>query len=121
MHYAYSRKVDNNNTVCRANIEDRQQAIKQLGVKEFYSNKSYEYLWDKPVPCCFVFIFNVFLEIYNSCTLVGGLTYARNITWQDIESYCRLRKIDLSQLEIDYLLKIKGWADQQIAELEKDK
>lgn len=51
--------------------------------------------------------------------MVGGFSAFRHITWQDIDSYCRLRKITLSQLEIDYLLKIKNWASDEIYNLEK--
>lgn len=89
--------------------------IKDLGrngEKEFYSNEAYSDLWDIPVPPCFVYIFNVFIELYNSVD--GGITF------NDIKVYCDVRKVELKQIEIDYILKMKSWAASQIHEMEKD-
>lgn len=62
----------------------------------------------------------MFLELYNGCTVVGGISTFKHITWTDIESYCRIRKIDLTQLEVDYLIKIKAWASEEISKLDKE-
>lgn len=95
--------------------------IKSIGWEAFYSNDNYSYLRDKELPSCFIYIFSVFLELYYGCTIItffGGSQ--RNVTWQDIESYCRVRKANLTQIEIDYLLKIKNWVSEAINELEKE-
>lgn len=104
----------------RSNFDDRKDLIEDIGEEEFFNNESYKEFWDYPCPFCFLYIFKVFLELYNSCTVIGGVSYFEHITWQDIDSYCRVRKIDLSQLEIDYLLKIKNWAKDEINKLEKE-
>lgn len=119
MHYPTSRKIDDKKTIRRANIEDRKDLIKDLGRKEFYSNPMYKDLWDYPCPPCFLFIFSTFLELYSHCTTIGGFAVQKNITWQDIESFCHVRKIELSLIEVDYLFKIAHIADDEIAELEK--
>lgn len=121
LNYPTSRKTGNGEkTVHRSNIDDRNDIIKDIGEKEFYSNENYRELWDYPCPFCFLYIFRIFLEVYNGCTVVGGFSSFKHITWQDIESYCRIRKIELTQLEVDYLLKIKSWASDEIYKLEQE-
>lgn len=119
MHYPTRRKVDDKKYVVRANIEDRNDIIKTVGKQEFYSNENYEYLWDIQIPPCFLFIFNVFLELYSHCS-ASGFSSQKNVTWQDIESYCHVRKLELTQLEVSYLLFIAETASKAIDELEKD-
>lgn len=67
-----------------------------------------EYL-EPDVPFCFLFIFNTFLEIYSAC--------GESITWTDIDSYAKIRKIDFKQAEIDLLLKMKSWSSSQIQKM----
>ena len=76
------------------------------------SNPSYEYLQDITIPPCFLWCFNVFLEIY-------GMSID-TITWKDIQAYCEMRDITLAQYEIDILIKIKRWANEEIAKLKED-
>lgn len=121
LNYPTSRKTDEKGkTIQRSNLDDRNELIKGIGEEEFYRNANYKQFWDYPCPFCFLFIFKVFLELYNGCTVVGGFSAFKHITWQDIESYCKIRKLELTQLEIDYLLKIKGWASDEIYNLEKE-
>ncbi len=94
--------------------------IKQLGEETFYSNEKYSELFDIECPICFLFIFHTFFEIYSHCTISGGFECKKTITWQDIESYCNLRNMKLSQLELSYLLKIIKWVEEEINELTKD-
>ena len=42
------------------------------------------------------------------------------MTWTDICSYAIMRKIDFRQIEIDYILKCKNWADSQIKKMRDD-
>lgn len=42
------------------------------------------------------------------------------ITWKDVQAYCDMRKIELSQYEIDVIIKIKRWANEEIAKLKED-
>ena len=39
------------------------------------------------------------------------------MTWTDIYSYAKIRKIDFRQIEIDYLLKCNSWANAQIQKM----
>lgn len=93
-------------------MDDREDLIAQIGRNEFECNSSYDYLKDIPIPPCFLWVFNVFLEIY-------GMSIDA-ITWKDIQSYCEMRKIQLSQYEIDVIIKIKRWANEEIAKLKED-
>lgn len=77
-------------------------------------NHKYDEYHDIPVPLCFKYIYNVFIELYNNASAESGFT------WQDMESYCAVRKIKLSQLEIDYIIKCKNWANSEINKLRKD-
>lgn len=42
------------------------------------------------------------------------------ITFQDIESYCKMRKIELSQYELDLINKMSRWAGEEIGKLRKE-
>ena len=64
---------------------------------------------DPDIPLCFLFIFNSFIEIYNQCNEV--------MTWTDIANYAIIRKIDFRQIEINYILKCIGWANEQIKKM----
>ena len=52
------------------------------------------------------------MEIYSLCN--------EGITWTDIHSYAIMRKIDLRQVEIDYILKCNGWANAKIKKMRDD-
>lgn len=96
----------------RCNAEDRADLIESQGEEYFYSNPDFEYLYEPDVPLCFIWLYNVFLEIYNHCDEV--------MTWRDIEAYCHIRGITLTQIEVDYLLLMNGWANKKIKEMRGD-
>lgn len=60
-------------------------------------------MYDPEVPLFFAFLYNIFVELYRE-----------DMSWQEVESYCRLRDIQLRQYEIDTLIKMRGWAYEQI-------
>lgn len=86
--------------------------IDSIGEEEFLNSTEYEYLQEPKVPPCFVWVYTVFIEIYNHC--------GETLTWSEIKAYCDLRQIVLSQLEIDYILKMNGWANSKIKEMRED-
>ena len=53
------------------------------------------------------------MELYNQSGENG-------ITFNDIKVYCEVRKIELKQIEVDYILKMKSWASAQIHEMDKE-
>lgn len=42
------------------------------------------------------------------------------MTWSEIKAYCDLRQIVLSQVEIDYILLMNGWANAKIKEMREE-
>lgn len=60
-------------------------------------------LYEPDVPLFFTFLYQIFIELYRE-----------DMSWQEVESYCRLRDIRLRQYEIDTLIKMRGWAYEQI-------
>lgn len=95
----------------RSNYDDREALIKDLGQEEFLTNEAYRHLRDIPPPVCFSYIYNVFIELYNGSKEM--------ITFVDIDSWCRLRKTQLSQYELDLIRKMSTWADSAISELKE--
>ena len=79
----------------------------------FYSSPENDVYKDIPIPFCFSDIFNMFLEMYVMSGQDG-------ITWQSIRAYCEVRKLKLSQFEIDYIIKIRSWAEDQISQMRED-
>lgn len=65
-------------------------------------------------PSCYSFVFNFFLMVYNNPSSQSGFTF------QDIESLCNLRRIHLTQHELDLVMKCKNWANAEIKELKKE-
>lgn len=96
----------------KSNADDRAELIEGLGQENFDSNPSFDYMRNIPIPDEFVWIFQVYMEIYGMAT--------EGITWNDVESYCRMRKVDLTQYEINTLLKIKRIANATIKKLKED-
>lgn len=91
-----------------------------MGREEFYSNKNYSHLYDVECPICFLFLYQTFFEIYSYCSVSGGIESRKSINWNDIYSYCALRNLRLSQFELNSLLKIIKWADEQINEMNNE-
>lgn len=75
--------------------------IKAMGMEEFYSYPENEVYKDKEIPFPFLFVFQTFMEIYQMSKDA--------VTWTDIDCYCRVRNIKLSQTEIDYIILINRW------------
>jgi hypothetical protein len=57
-------------------------------------------------PVIFLYLFNIFIDLFSHCV--------EKITYQDICSYCTVRKTELSLYEIDLLLQMNTWAKQEI-------
>lgn len=81
-----------------------------MGLEVFYSSPQNEVYKDLPIPFSFTDVFGYFLELY-------ALSGQDGITWQSIESYCHVRDITLSQFEIDYILKIRSWVEDETAKM----
>lgn len=60
-----------------------------------------------------MYVFNVFLEIYSHSGGDGGITFS------DIKVWCDIRRTELKQIEIDYIMKCSLWAEKEISVLEK--
>ena len=58
-------------------------------------------------------MFDVFLELYS----LGGQD---GITWQEMDSYCNMRRVVLSQVEIGYIIKIRSWVEDETASMRDD-
>lgn len=86
--------------------------IKTMG-KESFEKSPYkdEYKTINP-PLSFLYLFNIFIELYNN-------SKEGCITWNDIYSYCQLKKIQLHQWEISLIIKCKGWANSEISILKE--
>lgn len=112
LYYPTARKVDKK-TIWRSNAEDREDLIKAIGEEKFNKNPKYDEFYEPSIPFCFIYIFNIFMELFNNSG-EGGFN------WQDINSYCQVRKINLSQTEIDYIMKCKKWASNEISKLRDD-
>jgi hypothetical protein len=85
-----------------------------MGWKEFYENESFSILHDIEPPICFQFAFTVFRELYNGCR-------EGNITYQDMESYCRMKHIELTQYEIELVKRMNYWANDEVDKLKNDR
>lgn len=83
--------------------DDRKEIIERIGEEEFRSCGQFEDLQDPVVPPFFVFLYQIFTELYRE-----------DMSWQEVESYCRIRDIQLRQYEIDVFIKMKRWAYEQI-------
>lgn len=59
-----------------------------------------------------MFVFRAFLEIFNH----SGET----VTWTDIKNWCEMRRVVLTQFEIDHILMCIGWANSQIKKMRDD-
>lgn len=84
-----------------------------ISLDEFNSQENcfYPSLQDIPMPQCFNYVFNIFMEIYNHSKEM--------ITWCDIQAYEEVRCVKLQQVEIDYIIKINNIANSQINEMQK--
>ena len=96
----------------RSNAEDRNDAIEAIGAVNFWKIESNKIYQEPKIPPCFLFLFEAFLEIYNCCN--------KRITWTDIYSYEQVRKIDLMQWEVDYIIMMNSWANSKINEMNKE-
>lgn len=86
--------------------------IHDIGKDEFESNPVYDDLKDIQPPPCFLFVFNVFIEIFNHSK--------EGITWQDVDAYIRCRDIFLKQSEIDSIMLCSKWATETICKLKDE-
>ena len=118
LHYPTYRKTEDGKGVMRSNYEDRQDIIKSIGEVEFYKNASFNYLHDVEIPPCFLWHFNLYLDL-RSCASVSSMGDTI-LTWSDIKSYFDLKQIYISQFDLSYLLMIKRIAETQMAEMRKD-
>lgn len=68
----------------------------------------------KPVtpPVCFFYIFTCFQELYNMSS--------ERITYQDIDSYCRVNRLVFSHYELQLIKKMISWAENEKRQLEKE-
>ena len=89
----------------RTNVEDRDEAIELIGVDEFYSVKENEQYRSLPIPIFFTRLFSIFIEIEN---LKG-----ESLTWNILESYCKIRNVKLTQYEIELIIKMNSWASEE--------
>ena len=103
LHYPTRRHTNEDKVVYRTNAEDRKAIIERMGREEFYSCGMFKELYEPDVPLFFTFLYQIFIELYRE-----------DMSWQEVESYCRLRDIRLRQYEIDTLIKMRGWAYEQI-------
>lgn len=103
LHYPTRRQVDDNKYVYRTRAEDRKEIIERMGVDAFISCGQFTELYEPEVPRFFLFLYKFFLDIYRE-----------ELSWTEIESYCRLRDIVLTQYELDVVIKMFGWASEQI-------
>ena len=61
--------------------DDRKDIIERIGEEEFRSCGQFEDLQDPVVPPFFVFLYQIFTELYRE-----------DMSWQEVESYCRIRE-----------------------------
>lgn len=80
-----------------------------MGKEEFLACGQFKELYEPVVPPFFVFLYQMFVELYRE-----------DMTWQEVESYCRLRGIRLTQYEMDVIIRMKGWAYEQIEAMKKE-
>ena len=85
-----------------------------MGEDAFNKSEQYDYLKDILPPVCFVYIFNIFMELW------GNKSTDNSFTWTDLKSYCDMRKIELRQYEISLIMKCKSWANNEISKLKED-
>lgn len=64
------------------------------------------------VPFCFLWLYNHFIELYNFS--------GESVTWTNIQSYCIMRNIKFTQIELDYILKMIGWSSSQMAKMRNE-
>lgn len=77
-----------------------------MGKEYFDNNREFDNLREPSIPLIFLWLFNTFTELYQYC--------GESITWSEIDAYARLRKIDFTQSELDYILVMNSWANHQI-------
>lgn len=86
---------------------------RSISLDEFNSGDfGFDEYKDIEPPPCFRFVFETYLELYKHSNEV--------ITWTDIASYMSVRDLALQQIEIDFILKINVWANNEIYELRKN-
>lgn len=102
----------NDKYISRTNADDREDAIKAQG-DTFWTTGTNKEVYSEPnVPPLFLFIYTSFIEIYNHT--------GESLTWTQIESYAKMRKIDFTQNEINLILKMNSWANQEVEKLRKE-
>lgn len=97
----------------RTNLEDRNGAIDLIGEEEFYAIPENDKYRGLPVPSFFAQLFSWYLEMDN----MSG----ESLTWGCMESWSNLRDIQLTQYEIDTVLKMHSWASSERYKLREDK
>ena len=106
-------RKSNDKYISRTNAKDREDAITAMGEKAFWSVESNRNIYADPdVPLLFEFIFNSFIEIFNAS--------GESVTWTDIYSYEKVRKIDFTQYEVNLIIKCISWANSKISEMRKE-
>lgn len=106
------RKAGDKKRVWRSNLEDREELIGVIGMEEFEANSRYDKYRDVDVPPCFAWLFGAFVELWNA----GG----EHVTWSEIAAYESVRDVAFAQSEVDLILKMKLWAEGEIAKLRED-
>lgn len=64
------------------------------------------------VPFCFIWLYTSFIELYSHS--------GESITWTDIENYAKLRNIKFTQIELDYIIRMSTWTNEQIKEMKSE-
>ena len=122
----FNRKTNKNEkqSIYETNIEKRERFIAQCGEKTFYEKIAVKgSLWEKykdiPVPRCFRWLFDKFLDIwYNS-----GYDFNGNVifTYESVNEYETCMKVHFTIYEKRLLFQMKYWAMAIIKSFEKEK
>lgn len=91
-----------------------------MGQEAYKKSEYYKDLCDYPIPICFRCVFNIYLDIFSRSTISGGLEPIQYVTWKDIESYCNVKDIKLTQIELQYIEFIDRIANDEIRKLKKE-
>lgn len=106
------------------NVDVREKIInsgrdKRAGWKKFFDlgerDEKYKKLRDVPCPPEFSWIFRHFMQIWQNCEydMAGNVIF----TFRTINEYVECMKVPLTVEDKKYLLKMKAWACNVIAEL----
>lgn len=128
--YAVHRSVINpttkkseQKTEWKTKAEEREEFIKSFGEKRFNEvckiDERYSELQPLPFPEGFTWIVQHFLKIWRHCeTDING---NRIFTPRQILDYCNCFGVNLNYHERQFIIKMKEWTVEAIAELKSEK